>query len=91
MSSLVTTTCARQRDVDGSIILSDSKRCTSPFTNILSLELNFLDLVVIGLQSCERLQNKSGGSILRTDNPHISIGGLLLLNLNLTLSCCFEI
>ena len=89
MPFLVTTTCARQGDVDGLIIPSDSKRYTSPFINILSLELYFLDLVAIGLQSCERLQSKSGGSTLRTDNPHISIGGSLPLNLNLTLSCCF--
>ena len=56
--------------------------------NILSLELYFLDLVAIGLQSCERLQNKFGSSTLRTNNLHISSSGLLPLTLNLTLSCC---
>lgn len=77
LSSLFTTTCAYQGDVDGSIISSDSKHCTSPFKNILSPESYFLDLMAI-----------DGDSTLRIDNQHISIGGLLPLNLNLTLSCC---
>ena len=51
------------------------------------MKLCLLDLVAIGLQSCERLQNKSDSSTLRNDNPHISNSGLLPLNLNLTLSC----
>ena len=43
----------------------------------------------IGFQSCERSQSKFGGSKLRTDTLHISIGGfggLIPLNLNLALS-----
>ena len=66
------------------IIIVGSKRCTLSFISILLLELYFL-----GCQSCERSQSKFGGSKLRTDNLHISIGGfggLIPLNLNLALS-----
>ena len=72
-----------------SIIIVGSKRCTLSFISILLLELYFLDLVGIGFQSCERSQSKFGGSKLRTDNLHISIGGfggLIPFNLNLALS-----
>ena len=60
LSSLVTTTGTHQSDVDGLIIRSDRTRWISHFINILSLELYFLDVIAIGLQSCERLQNKCG-------------------------------